>query len=297
MNIEDGQTVHLRAGQSEIDAFYYQTGTPRRGEIVAMHTGGVGVSAYMCWYPTFDALAGAGYRVTAPDAPGFGRTNVTSGTGVPAGDFLLAFMDTLGIDRPHLIGNSMGAMTISQFAVHHAERVRSLVLSGGEPRVQTEAVAAIGSLANTARNDYVRAMFADGAVDLDHLRRATADFIYDREHPDVDYIARLRLDTLSDEGVYRRAAEGAVRQLERKPGSGSTDYLSEIQSPVFLLHGRDEPWFYAAEHRPALTDAAMKAAQVIPNCETTLLPFCGHWPQIELPQRYNALVLEFLASA
>lgn len=296
MNIEDGNTITLTVGDSQLRTFYYQTGTPTRGDIVLMHTGGVGVSAYMCWHPTLDALAGEGFRVTAPDAPGFGRTVVADGKSVAATDFLLALMDALAIKHAHLIGNSMGAMTIAKFASQHPERTTGLVLSGGEPRVTTDAVRAVGSLGATPRNDFVRAMFADHAVNRENVRHATADFFHDRSHPNIDYAADLRLDTLADDGVYRRAEEGAVRQLERKSVDSDSSYLSEINAPVFLLHGRDESWFYPEEHRMALTDAAMKAGQVIPNCTTTFLPFCGHWPQLEMSQRYNALVGEFLTA-
>ncbi|MDA1175336.1 MAG: alpha/beta hydrolase, partial [Chloroflexi bacterium] len=108
---------------------------------------------------------------------------------------------------------------------------------------------------------------------------------------------QIRLDTLAEPGAYERAKTGAVGQVARRASSASdADYLATIQAPTFLLNGRDEPWFYPDEHRAALTDAAMKAALVIPNCTSTFLPYCGHWPQLEHPERYNALLVEFLAS-
>jgi pimeloyl-ACP methyl ester carboxylesterase len=219
---------------------------------------------------------------------------VTEGEHIAGTEFLLALMDALDLERAHLIGNSMGSMTISKFAVQHPQYVESLVLSGGEPRITTDALREIGSLAATPRNNFVRTMFADHAVNQQNLRIATADFFHDRAHPTIDHVADLRRQTLADEGVYRRAEEGVVRQLERKSSDTDTTYLSEIAVPVFLLHGRDESWFYPNQHRDALTDAAMKAAKVIPNCTTTFLPFCGHWPQLESADRYNALVGEFL---
>jgi 2-hydroxy-6-oxonona-2,4-dienedioate hydrolase len=173
----------------------------------------------------------------------------------------------------------MGGVTLSHVAADHPERVLSLTLSGGEPRVATDAVVAIGSLGATPRNDFVREMFSKPELTFEDMRRATADFVFDRDLPAVDLVARLRLDTLS-----------------RRGSDSGSDYLARIQAPTFLLHGRDEPWFYPNEHRAALTGAAMKAALVIPNCTSTFLPHCGHWPQLEHPERYNALLLEFLAS-
>ena len=31
-----------------------------------------------------------------------------------------------------------------------------------------------------------------------------------------------------------------------------------------------------------------------PKLRCTVLPSCGHWPQLEKPDTYNALVLQFL---
>lgn len=297
MNITDGKTISVDVGGTLVETFFYQAGEPMQGDLLLMHTGGAGASAFMCWYLNLDAFVAAGYRVTAPDAPGFGRSVVADGGSVKATDFVPAFMDTLGIAQAHVAGNSMGGVTLSHVAAEHSERVLSLTLSGGEPRVLTDAVVAIGSLGATPRNNFVREMFGKPALTFEDMRRATADFVFDRELPAVDVVTQIRLDTLAEPGAYERAKEGAVGQVARRASSASdADYLATIQAPTFLLHGRDEPWFYPDEHRATLTDAAMKAALVIPNCTATFLPYCGHWPQLEHPERYNALLLEFLAS-
>lgn len=41
-------------------------------------------------------------------------------------------------------------------------------------------------------------------------------------------------------------------------------------------------------------DASLKTVLAIPNCRCTVLPSCGHWPQLEKPDTYNALALQFL---
>ena len=296
MNFSDGRTISISLGDVDVETFFYQTGEPTRGDVLLMHTGGAGASAFMCWYQNVSALVEAGYRVTAPDAPGFGRSVVVGDGSVKTEEFVPAFLVALGIAQTHLVGNSMGGVTLSHVAADHPERVLSLTLSGGEPRVATDAVVAIGSLGATPRNDFVREMFRKPALTFEDMRRATADFVFDRDLPAVDVVTRLRLDTLSDAGAYQRAKDGAMGQVVRRGSDGGVDYLARIQAPTFLLHGRDEPWFYPDEHRAALTGAAMEAALVIPNCTSTFLPHCGHWPQLEHPERYNALLLEFLAS-
>jgi pimeloyl-ACP methyl ester carboxylesterase len=78
------------------------------------------------------ALAAAGYRVVAPDLPGFGRTDDLPAGGISFGGFA-AFVDGLlgamEIDEPlHVVGHSFGGGVATQFTHDFPGRVRSLVL-------------------------------------------------------------------------------------------------------------------------------------------------------------------------
>lgn len=57
-----------------------------------------------------EEFARAGYKVYAPDAVGFGSTEIVSGNGISASEFVAAFMDEMGIAKAHFVGNSMGSM-------------------------------------------------------------------------------------------------------------------------------------------------------------------------------------------
>ncbi len=46
-------------------------------------------------------------------------------------------MDALRISEAHFIGNSMGSNAITRFAIDHPDRVKGLMLTGGEPIVET----------------------------------------------------------------------------------------------------------------------------------------------------------------
>ena len=96
MNIRDGRTITVSVEGTLIETFFYQAGEPDRGDVLLMHTGGAGASAFMCWYLNFDALVDAGYRVTAPDAPGFGQSVVLGSGSVTAAAFVPVFLDALG---------------------------------------------------------------------------------------------------------------------------------------------------------------------------------------------------------
>ena len=291
MDIKDGVRVSVPVGDGSIEYFYYELGDPAGEPVVFMHTGGAGVSAYMCWYLNLDAVANAGYRVLAPDSPGFGRSSPGN-----AVEGMRAFLDAHGIDRAHLVGNSGGGMAATNFSARYPDRVRSLTLSGGEPRVDNEATKPIVPLlGQTARMNFAREMLAKEELSVEDMRRATGDFFYDREHPQVDAVTQMRLDTLSDPELLERVREEAIGQIARGRAATPDEVYAAITAPTYLLHGRDEPYFYSEEDEPILIDAAIKVAFAIRDCRCTLLPHCGHWPQIEKSDEYNRLLLGFLA--
>lgn len=290
VDISDGKAATVKAGDGNIDYYYYELGDPSGDPVVFLHTGGAGVSSYQCWRLNLDAVAEDGYHVLALDAPGFGRSSPGN-----AVEGLLAFLDAHDIERAHLVGNSGGGMTGTTFSGRYPERVRSLTLSGGEPRLDTETTRPIvPRLGATARMDFARAMLAKPALTFEDMRHATADFFYDREHPEIDLTAQLRLDTLADPGLLARVREDAIQQIARGRNATPDEVYAAITAPTYLLHGRDEPWFYSEEDQPILIDAAIRVVFAIRDCRCTLLPHCGHWPQLEKAEEYNRLLLGFL---
>jgi pimeloyl-ACP methyl ester carboxylesterase len=76
------------------------------------------------------------HRVIAVELQGHGRTNDTDREITPAGlaGDVVALLDQLGIDRAHVLGHSLGAAVALELAVHHPERVRSIVPVSGSVR-------------------------------------------------------------------------------------------------------------------------------------------------------------------
>jgi pimeloyl-ACP methyl ester carboxylesterase len=296
MDANDGKTITLAAGDATVETYYYELGPAGGQPVVFMQTGGAGTSSLMCWYHNLDYLADAGFHVFAPDAPGFGRSKVVGEGAADAVEFLRSFLDAMGVERAHLVGNSMGAMTSARFAVAYPERTGGVVLSGGEPRAQTDEARAIApTLGATPRMDFVRQMLGKARIEADDMRHATADFFFDRENAEIEVVSRLRMESLLDPDLLRRTTEEALGQVARGRSNFDSSMLQQIQAPTFLLQGRDEKWFYTEATAPALIRAAVELTWVIPDCRCTLLPHCAHWPQLEQPDTYNALVVNFLS--
>jgi 3-oxoadipate enol-lactonase len=77
----------------------------------------------------------AGFIGLAPEIPGLDRAAIPGEfTLAGAADALRDLLDERGIDRVHVCGLSLGAMTATQIALDSPERVASLVLSGSQVR-------------------------------------------------------------------------------------------------------------------------------------------------------------------
>ena len=95
---------------------------------VMVHVHGFAISgSYLL--PTATRLA-ARYRVIVPDLPGYGRSEDPPRTlDIPGlADALVSFLDALDVDRPILLGNSMGCPIICEVEHRHRERVDRTVL-------------------------------------------------------------------------------------------------------------------------------------------------------------------------
>jgi 2-hydroxy-6-oxonona-2,4-dienedioate hydrolase len=289
-----GAFVELGPAAGGLRAHYHEIGSGSNYVLLA-HTGGAGASAYMSWRWNFDAFAGAGYHVLAPDVPGYGLTPPPDPqTRLTAADFLMQFMDAIGIPSAHVMGNSMGSNAVARLAAGHPERVRSVIFTGGEPRIETEESRAVSrKLGQTPRTDFVRMMLSKPELSVEDLRQATADFFYDRGHPAVSPITELRLESLNRPGVLERERNHAFAQIEGGRETFAADNLARITAPTYLIHGKDERYFYPADVLPSVIDAAVRVCFVLPNCSCTLLAHCGHWPQIERADEFNALALGF----
>lgn len=83
------------------------------------------------WHRNFRPLAEAGFRTIAYDYPGCGESTLPDGFRFGVDDLAaltLGLLDALGVERAHLIGHSMGGGIGLQLVVHHADRLRRVVL-------------------------------------------------------------------------------------------------------------------------------------------------------------------------
>lgn len=109
---------------------------PPDAPVVVLVHGMVISSSYMV--PTAQRLASL-CRVYAPDLPGYGQSYKPWPILLlpQLANALAIWMNTIGISKAHLVGNSFGCQIIAEFSLLHPDRIDRIVLQG--PTVDPEA--------------------------------------------------------------------------------------------------------------------------------------------------------------
>ncbi len=99
----------------------------RGAPVICLHGLGATKASFL---PTIAALAD-GWKVVAVDLPGFGESDKPLGAAYDAPYFagaVTALLDELGLERAHLIGNSMGGRVAIEVGLRWPERVERMAL-------------------------------------------------------------------------------------------------------------------------------------------------------------------------
>lgn len=132
--------IHTKASVAEA--------TGRRPTVALVH--GLSVS-HRYWTPTAELLADH-YEVFMPDLPGFGLSEKPRHilTIAELADTLWAWMQFYGLERPVLMGNSMGCQVIVELAARHPDSVDRIILT--TPTIDPSRRSVIGQLWNGLRD-------------------------------------------------------------------------------------------------------------------------------------------------
>lgn len=248
-------------------------GTP----LVLMHGTGGHLEAFA---KNLRAL-GERHHVIAYDYPGHGWTTPATAD-LEIDDYvehLVGLLDTLGVQRTHLSGESLGGWVAIKFAARHPERVDRLVLNTpGGTMATPEVMERIRSLSQAAADDpnaerirtRLEWLMADPGSVTDELVD-TRRRVYDR--PGFAQSMRHIL-CLQNPDVRRR---NLVTDAE----------LAAITAPTLVIWTSDDP------SGPA--KAGLDMAAKIPAGEFRLIGNAGHWPQWEQQDEFDCIVTEFLS--
>jgi 2-hydroxy-6-oxo-octa-2,4-dienoate hydrolase len=278
MTTTDEMAGGAGVGQS-VDAFGIRTNYHERGTgtpVILLHGSGPGVSAWTNWRRVLPIFA-EHFRVLAPDMAGFGFTERRESLAYDIKlwvKHLIGFMDALGIQKAHLVGNSFGGSLSLAAALRFPDRFERLTLMGTP----------CGKFNMTPG---LRAgWFYEPS--LENMRAVMTLFPFDQSVI-TDELVRERYAT----SLIPGAQEGLRRLLVKPNEEGETplsgmpeEAVAGLPHPTLILQGRED--------RVIPMEMALRLATRIPRAELHLFGQCGHWVQAERPDAFVALTLAHL---
>jgi pimeloyl-ACP methyl ester carboxylesterase len=228
--------------------------------VFCIHTAG---QSGVQWRAALRELSGRGYRVVVVDLPGHGRSEPAAGGPVrDLGDYArwcIRVMDELSLDRPYVMGCSIGGRIALDIATRVSERLSGVIAMAAEGVPGGAAGAAalergIEDASSPSRSD--RTYYGTLAVCGQSIPAERSELIavmHRREDPIVTTCDLI--------GWFTHDLRG---RLER------------IACPTHLVVGEDDFWLDPERVR-------WTAAQ-IPGGRASVLPGVGHYPMEELTE-------------
>jgi pimeloyl-ACP methyl ester carboxylesterase len=265
---------------------YYDCGSggANASVLLFLHGSGPGVTGWRNFRGVLSTFA-AQFRCLIVEFPGFGVTEDFGGHPMVTAQGVVApFLDALGVERVHIVGNSMGGGVGINFAIRHSERIDRLVTIGGigtntfSPG-PSEGIRLLQEFTEDPTRqrlvDWLKSMVYDQSLINDEL-------IEERWQSATDPQTLAAARRMYGKAAY--AAMMAAMNAADRPMPWAV--MHKVAAPTLLTWGRDD--------RVSPLDMALIPMRTIPNAELHVFPNCGHWAMIEAKEAFESTVLAFL---
>jgi len=246
---------------------------------------GAGVPAEI-WLRNIQPL-GRRFRICAMDTLGSGFTEPGRYVGGPIHahvlEHLFALADELGFQRFAVVGSSLGGLFATLMALERPDRVSHLITVGA------------GSVFNN-KDDYIttwNTVRANGGSAFDNPTlencRARMSRLMRRMDQLPDSLLVIQMTCYALPGaaeMFALRTEGMLDPISIEKYR-AIDRLEHIRVPFLAINGAQDPRCKLCQVRENIGRIRAGRLEVIDDC--------GHYPQLEAADRFNAIVSEFLA--
>ena len=244
--------------------------------LVLVHGGGPGASGWSNYNPNIPYLSQY-FRVIAIDLPGWGQSQPVAYEDRDKSGVLAEFLETLGIAKAAVVGNSMGGASVIRLAYERPDLVSHLITMGSPSGVP--GLFEAGGLTEGVKV-LERAYFEPS---METVRALTEIMTFDHSNITDELVAERLKNTLAqkahvDNWIGGHGKGPMVRLNQEK--------IPTITAPTLLMHGRDD--------RVTTFAHAIRLAGMIRNSRAVIVNRCGHWLQLEHANEFNSTVRRFL---
>ena len=179
-------------------------------------------------------------------------------------DHVQKFVEYKGYKEVNVVGNSLGGHVAILFTLSNGSVVKSITLTGSSGLFEEP----LGSTF-PKRGDY------------EFVKKKTESTFYNAETATKELVDEV-YDIVNDRNKAIRVIAVAKSALRHNIG----DRLDQINQPALLVWGKDD------NITPAFVGEQFH--ELLPNSRLFIIENCGHAPMMEVPDRFNQILLEFL---
>lgn len=260
--VSGGHSIHLKeAGSGPV--------------VVFLHGSGPGASGASNFRDNWPAFVEAGFRVVLPDLIGYGASSKPERI-----DYTLQlFADTVyealvahGIERAHMVGNSLGGGIALQIALDHPGYVERMVLMAPGCIEEQAHYFTMPGISRMVSN------FGGPDFNLDEQRRLVSNLVHPTFAPNIpDALVQERF------AVARTQPKDVLMRM-RTPNLAPR--LGELSNPMLVMWGLQDEFCPESGARHFLTA----------GCDVRTMTFnhVGHWVQVERAAEFNKHAIGFV---
>ncbi len=253
---------------------YLDWGTPGKQPLILLHGG----SAYAQWWDFFAPAFSENFHVIAPDWRGHGESQHVDPPAYSSGhyiDDLHKLLVKIGIERPVILGHSMGGHNAVIYATEHAAEMAALVMVDTNVSYPESAVKFLSELGEKPAK-----VFDSFAEAVSRFRVLPRESVFSKER--LHYIASFAFKERVD-GKWTSKLDR--RTLFRDPVDGR-ELLSKITCPALIVK---------AENSPVLNQEKLeRICSGVPNGRWAEVKDCYHHIMLDNPEGLIEVVQRFL---
>ncbi|MFK9095003.1 alpha/beta fold hydrolase [Bacillus salipaludis] len=260
--------------------FIHEGGEPSSETIIFLHGSGPGVSAKSNWQHILPHYI-ENFHVVAPDIFGFANTDHPETYPKNGVEWMnerinqvLSLMDELGVEKAHLVGNSLGGVIALHLLMYAPERFDRVVLMGAGGGL-TEPTPELAKLANFHKDPNPVA-----------FKNLLSWFLYDQSvlEDELEAIVAERLELFLKPEV-RRSYEENFSRSHLSDMLVPPSALKLMDHSILLIHGHGD--------RFVPLQSSLYVMEHLPNAQLHIFKRCGHWAQVEQKERFIKLTSDF----
>jgi len=245
--------------------------------LICIHGAGPGASAESNFKLNAGPFAEK-FRVILYDMPQYGKSDKIALTQPRLkynAQLLSGLLNQLGIDKAHIVGNSMGGQVALKFGLDFPAMLERVVVIGSGAMTSIFTPTPVEGVKMIAR------YYKGSGPSREKLRELLTTIVYD---------ASFLTDEIFEER-YKASIDPEVVELFGKrqgelPRETLAADLNKLKAKLLVIWGMDD--------RFGALDVGLQMTRIVPDAQMHIFARCGHWAQIEHAAAFNRLVLDFL---